>query len=101
MLATRNFPFDSSIWGRDLSDMWKMAGPSEIGKMEGWLEKAVLINTMSAAGEMRISMAVSARRVHPLGIRLYLLDVKRSVTITSYNLLQVFSIHRHGLATAI
>jgi hypothetical protein len=83
--------------------MWKMAGPSEIGKVEGWLEKAVLINTMSAAGEMRISMAVSARRVHPLGIRLYLLDVKRSVTITStsYNLLQVFSIHRHGLATAI
>ena len=81
--------------------MWKMAGLSEIGKVEGWLEKAVLINTMSAAGEMRISMAVSARRVHPLGIRLYLLDVKRSVTITSYNLLQVFSIHRHGLATAI
>jgi hypothetical protein len=47
-----------------------MTGPSEIGKVEGWLEKAVFINTMSAAGEMRINMAVRARRGHPLGVRL-------------------------------
>jgi hypothetical protein len=63
--------------------MGKMTGPSEDGKVEGWLEKAVFINTTSAAGEMRTNMAVSTRRAHPLGIRLYLLDMKRCVTNTS------------------
>ena len=62
--------------------MWKLSGPSEDGNVEGWLEKAVFINTMSATGEMRINMAVSAKRAHPLRIRLFLLDVKCGLTNT-------------------
>jgi hypothetical protein len=73
--------------------MWKMTGPSEGGNSEGWLEKAVFIDTMSATGERRINIAVSAIGAHPLGIRLFLLDVECSVTNTSYNLLKVFSNH--------
>jgi hypothetical protein len=62
--------------------MWKVRGLSEDGNVEGWLEKAVFINSMSATGEMRINIAASARRAHPLGILLYLLDMKCSVTNT-------------------
>jgi hypothetical protein len=63
--------------------MWRMTGPSEGGNSEGWLEKAVFINTMSATGVRRINMAVSAIEAHPLGIRLFLLKVECSVTNTS------------------
>ncbi|MBW2671338.1 MAG: hypothetical protein JRD87_15965 [Deltaproteobacteria bacterium] len=59
-----------------------MTGPSEGGNSEGWLEKAVFINTMSATGARRINMAASAIRAHPLRIRLFLLDVECGVTNT-------------------
>ena len=71
--------------------MWKIAGPSDDGKVEGWLEKAVFINPMSATGEMRINKAVSARRAHHLGVRLYSLDMECRVINAFYNLLKVFA----------